>query len=101
MSLFHTDYCVIAYVDLETARRWWINIFGCKQVKVPDAWDDSMPEDVALRLPGAETATILICRAPARAEQRPILFTSNIGRARTHLVNQGIKVGSFEICLDT
>ena len=22
MSLFHTDYCVIAYVDLETARRY-------------------------------------------------------------------------------
>ena len=49
MVLFRTDSVTLSYSDVEAAKRWWVNAFDCKQVKVPPEWDNPLPSDVALR----------------------------------------------------
>ena len=63
MALFRTDSIVVVCSSVEEAKRWWIEKFGCKQVKLP-IWDNPLPSDVALKLPGdAETTVLLSDRA--------------------------------------
>ncbi len=45
---------------LRAAKQWWIETFGCKVVKVPQDWDNPLPSDVALTLPGDSDPTILL-----------------------------------------
>src|ERR1043166_5797781 len=47
--LFYTDSVTLAYSDVESAKRWWIEAFGCKVEKVPSDWDCPLPSDVALQ----------------------------------------------------
>ena len=61
MPLFWTDSIALCYSDVTAAKRWWMQSFGCKEVKVPaDYWDCSLPSDVALQLPGYDVPTIAL-----------------------------------------
>ena len=60
MGLFHTDSVALSYSNVDAAKRWWIDTFGCKVVKVPPDWDNPLPSDVALTLPGDREPTILL-----------------------------------------
>jgi len=60
MALFRTDSVVLSYSNVETAKQWWIDTFDCKQVNVPPDWDNPLPSDVALNLPGDREPTILL-----------------------------------------
>src|SRR6266581_1196077 len=61
MALFYTDSLAMCYSNLESAKHWWIEVFDCKQVGLPD-WDDPLPSDIALsKLAGEDEPTILLC----------------------------------------
>jgi hypothetical protein len=60
MGLFSADSLVMCYLNVEVAKRWWIDQFECKQTEVPEEWDDPLSSDVALRLPGYDEPTILL-----------------------------------------
>ena len=47
MGLFHIDSVALYYSNVEAAKRWWMDAFGCKVVKVPPDWDNPLPSDVA------------------------------------------------------
>ena len=49
--MFWTDSITLCYSNIEAAKRWWIETFGCKQVGRSENWDDPLPSDVALKLP--------------------------------------------------
>src|SRR5207237_5322696 len=38
MPLFYTDSVTFAYSDVKSAKRWWIEAFGCKVAKPPSDW---------------------------------------------------------------
>jgi hypothetical protein len=59
-GLFHTDSVALSYSDVDAAKEWWIDTFGCKTVKVPPDWDNPLPSYVALALPGDSEPTILL-----------------------------------------
>lgn len=61
MALFRTDSVTLSYSNVEAAKQWWINAFACKVVRAPDDWDNSLPSDVALTLPGDDSPTVLLC----------------------------------------
>ena len=54
MALFWTDSIVICCSNVESAKRWWIETFDCKQAKVPEDWDEHLLSDKALKLPWAD-----------------------------------------------
>lgn len=60
MGLFHTDSVALSYSNLEAAKQRWIERFGCKVNRVPRDWDNPLPSDVALALPGDSDPTILL-----------------------------------------
>ena len=67
--LLWADSIVLFCSDVEAAKRWWIETFECKQVKLPAEWDDPLPSDAALQLPGNPEPTILLSsRAEARRD---------------------------------
>jgi len=68
MGLFHTDSVALRYSNVEAAKQWWIDTFGCKVVRVPQDWDNPLPSDVALTLPGDSEPTILLS-AQSEVEQ--------------------------------
>ena len=81
MALFWTDSVILVCSDVAATADWWIRYFQCKRVALPRDWDDPLPSDVALQLPGADRPTILLS---AHAEvptdrshipSNPILFT--------------------------
>jgi len=67
MPRFNADSITLSYSNLEAAKKWWIDAFDCKVAKVPSDWDNRLPSDVALRLPGYDEPTILLC---SKAEPR-------------------------------
>ena len=86
MALFRTDSIVVVCSRVEEAKRWWIEKFGCKQVKLP-IWDNPLPSDVALKLPGDAEATVLLSdRAEVasaglnRSGPVPIIFSEKVKR---------------------
>jgi hypothetical protein len=98
MGLFRTESVVLSYSNVETAKQWWINAFGCKAVKVPPEWGNTLPSDIALALPGDSKPTILL-GAQAEDEQAdldrsspvvPIIFCDKLKKAHEHLSNRGI-----------
>jgi len=61
MSLFWTDSVVLCCANVNSANQFWIKAFDCKPVKPPANWDNPLPSDVAIKLPGYDDPTILIC----------------------------------------
>ncbi len=41
MGLFHTDSVALSYSNVEAAKQWWIDTFGCKVGRVPE--DETIP----------------------------------------------------------
>lgn len=72
-------------------------MFDCKEVAVPPDWDEPLPSDIALKLSGSETPTVLFS---SRSEGRepsdhPIIFTGKIKRAHEHLPRRGVVTGAI------
>ena len=96
MGMFHVDSVSIDCTSVDTARQWWIQMFDCRAVKPPENWDNPLPSDVALTLPGYdEPAILLVSEAErrlagyARSEERPIVFCKKVKKARDFLERKG------------
>ena len=88
MSLFFgSDPIVVCCTDVNAAKQWWINVFDCKEVTVLEDWDDTLPSDVALKLPGDVEPTVLLSnraeteRAGLTVPTHPIVFTRKLKKA--------------------
>jgi catechol 2,3-dioxygenase-like lactoylglutathione lyase family enzyme len=109
IPLFYTESVTLAYSDLEAAKRWWIDAFGCKVVKVPSEWDCPLPSDVALQLPGHETPTILLNSMAELKEagfSRPnavtsVIFCNRLKKGHEVLSAHGILAGPIQDGGDT
>jgi len=102
MVQFWTEYICLQYSDLEAAKRWWIATFGCKQVPLPD-WDNPLPSDIAMTLPGTAEASILLSdRDEALKSGNPpvdkhqMIFCKNLQKAREYLGGRGAAVGGIQ-----
>ena len=98
MALFRTDSVTLSYSDVEAAKLWWVNAFDCKQVEVPPEWDNPLPSDVALKLPGYDAPTILLSdraeigqagfeRSPSVV---PVMFCDKLKKAHECLSGRGV-----------
>jgi hypothetical protein len=96
--LFGTDSIVLSYSNLDAAKKWWIDTFDCKVVKAPRDWDNPLPSDVALQLPGHDAPTILIC-SRTEIEQAHLaipapvvsdMFCNKLEKARDYLSRRGV-----------
>ena len=103
MGLFSADSLVMCYSNIEVAKRWWIEVFECKQVEVPADWDDSLPSDVALKLAGDDEPTILLCDQREalkagfeRANDHPLMFSARLKTAHDHLASKGAAPGPIQ-----
>jgi len=97
MRLFWTDSIALCCANVVAAKKWWIDSFGCKEASVPLDWDNSLPSDVALTLPGDDEPTILLSdRAEVeaagydRANGHVIIFCSKPTKAHEHLQRKGV-----------
>jgi catechol 2,3-dioxygenase-like lactoylglutathione lyase family enzyme len=104
MSLFHTDSVALSYSNVEAAKQWWIDTFGCKVVRVPQDWDNRLPSDVALTLPGYSGPTILL-NAQSEVEQAgfdrsspvaTVIFCDKLKKAHEHLSSRGVLAGPIQ-----
>jgi hypothetical protein len=98
MALFHTDFLSLACTNVQAEKQWWIATFDCKETKAPADWDDPLPSDVALKLPGSDQPTILLSdrmeteRAGyERQNDHPLIFCVNLKKAHEHF---GVKNAS-------
>jgi len=97
-ALFHTDSVCLSYSNVEMAKQWWIDAFGCKQAKVPPDWDNPLPSDVALRLPEDSQPTILLSDKAELAQAGfdrpsptvPVIFSEKLKKAHDVLSSRGI-----------
>jgi hypothetical protein len=103
MALFWADSLVLYCSNVESAKQWSMKTFDCKQVKVPPDWDDPLPSDVALRLPGSDDPTILLCskveiqRAGFERENTHILiFTDKLRKANEYLLGKDALPGPIQ-----
>jgi len=94
---------VICYANVEAAKVWWTEVFDCKPSNVPADWDEPLPSDVVLKLPGHdEPIIVLIDRAEvqraglALPTDRPILFCGKIKRAHEYLEGRGASPGPIQ-----
>lgn len=98
MALFYIgDSVSLTYANLPAGKRFWIDTFGCKESKVPEDWDNRLPSDVALKLPGDDEPMIgLWDKAEVhragyeRPNVRQIVFCRGIDKAREHLASKGL-----------
>jgi len=104
MPLFYTDSVTFAYSDVKSAKRWWIEAFGCKVAKPPSDWDCPLPSDVALQLPGHDAPTILL-NAKAEVEQAgydnpsslaSVIFCEKLKKGHEQLASRGVLVGPIQ-----
>jgi len=104
MALFWTDSITLSYSNLEAAKRWWINAFDCKVAKVPPDWDNPLPSDVALTLPGCDQPTILLTDR-AEVERAGLdmtspvasdIFCGKLKKAHEWLSSRGIGPGPIQ-----
>jgi len=100
MAQFWTDSVIIYCSNVEASKQWWIEVFECKPAKVPANWDDPLPSDVALKLPGEAEPVILLSDSVERQQarltmsaERPILFCRKIQRAHEYLESKGASPG--------
>ncbi len=104
MALFRTDSLTLSYSNVEAAKQWWIHTFGCKVVTAPDDWDNPLPSDVALTLPGDDSPTVRLCdKAEAlRAgfgRTNPvvsIVFSDKLKKAHECVCNRGAAAGPIQ-----
>jgi len=104
MGLFRADSVALSYSNVEAARQWWTETFGCKVAKVPRDWDNSLPSDVVLTLPGDSDATILLSAQSevARAGfDRPspvatVNFCDKLKKAHEHLSSRNVLAGPIQ-----
>ena len=94
---------MVCYSNLETAKQWWIETFDCRPAKVPEDWDNRLPSDIALKLPGDSEPTILLCdRAEVqkagfeRQNDHPIVFSDKLKKAREYLLSKGMAAGPIQ-----
>jgi hypothetical protein len=92
MALFYTEFLSLACANVQSEKRWWISVFGCKETSLPGDWNDPLPSDVALTLPGSDEPTIgLSDRAEVQSggyepqDSHPLLFSSNLKKAHEYL----------------
>jgi Glyoxalase-like domain len=103
MALFYTDSIVLKCASVEAAKRWWTEVFDGKPMKPPSDWDNTLPSDVALKLPGHDQPTVLLCDR-SEVEQAhmdtsptyPVLFTGKLKKAHEHLLSKGVAVGPIQ-----
>jgi catechol 2,3-dioxygenase-like lactoylglutathione lyase family enzyme len=104
MGLYRADSVALSYSNVEAAKQWWIDTFGCKVVRVPQEWDNPPPSDVALTLPGDSEPTILLS-AQSEVEQarfdRPSpvatsIFCDKLKKAHEHLSSRGVLAGPIQ-----
>jgi hypothetical protein len=97
MPLFWTDSIVLSYSDVNAAKRWWATAFDCKEVAVPPDWDEPLPSDAALRLPGSDAPTVLLSsRSEGReSSEHPIVFTGKVRKAHEYLQGRGVVTGAI------
>jgi hypothetical protein len=104
MGLFYTDSVALNYSNVEAAKQWWIETFGCRVVTVPKGWDNPLPSDVVLTLPGDSDPTILLS-ALSEVEQagfdRPspvttVIFCDKLKKAHEHLSSRGVQAGPIQ-----
>jgi len=98
MGLYRADSVALSYSNVEAAKQWWIDTFGCKVVRVPQDWDNPLPSDVALTLPGDSEPTILLSAQSEVAQagfQRPSpvatsIFCEKLKKAHEQLSSRGV-----------
>lgn len=106
MALLWADSIVMAYSDLERARRWWIETFGCKPAKLPD-WDNPLASDIALTLPDTDEPSVLLSsrdevqQAGVELPGHPILFCKKLEKVREQLLARGAAPGPIQDGGDT
>jgi catechol 2,3-dioxygenase-like lactoylglutathione lyase family enzyme len=103
MALFSADSIAICCANVDATKRWWIEVFECKPTKLPADWDEPLPSNVALKLPGtAEPVILLSNRAEvqqaglALRTDRPILFCGKLERAHEYLEGRGASPGPIQ-----
>jgi hypothetical protein len=104
MGLFRADSVVLSYSNVEAAKQWWMDTFGCKVVRVPQDWDNPLPSDVALTLPGDREPTILLSAQSEVAQARfdrpsPVatpIFCDKLKKAHEHLSSRGVLAGPIQ-----
>src|SRR2546430_17559494 len=103
MSLFRTDSLVLCYSNVAVAKQWWIETFDCRPAKIPADWDNPLPSDIALKLPGDAEPTILLSdRAEVqkagfeRQNDHPIIFSDRLKKAREYLLRKDKAVGPIQ-----
>ena len=97
MALFDTEFLSLSCADIQVEKQWWIRIFDCKEVAVPADWDDSLPSDIALKLPGDEDPTILLSdkrevqeAGYERSNDHPLIFCTNLKKVQEYLRTRGV-----------
>ena len=104
MALFRTDSLVFFYSNVEAAKQWWMKAFDCKAMKVPPDWDNPLPSDVALKLPGYNEPTILLTDR-TEAEQAgmgdsatvaPVIFCDKLSKAQDWFSGRGVVAAPFQ-----
>jgi hypothetical protein len=104
MALFRTDSVVLTYSNIEGAKQWWIDAFDCKVAKAPSDWDNPLPSDVALKLPGDSEPTILL-NARAEVERAgfersspvvSVIFCDKLKKAYEQLSSRGVLAGPIQ-----
>lgn len=104
MGLFHADSVVLSYSNVEMAKQWWIDAFGCKVVRVPEDWDNPLPSDVALALPGDQEPAILL-NSQSEVEHagfdRPspistVILCDKLKKAHEHLSSRAVLIEAIQ-----
>jgi hypothetical protein len=106
---FWTDSLVLSYTNVGEAKRWWINAFDCKVTPVPTTWDNTLPSDAVLQLPGHEGPTILLIDRKELEEagmdmsrvDSPVIFCDKLKKAHELLSGRGILGGPIQDGGDT
>ena len=101
---FYTDSLGFTYSNIDAAKRWWIETFGCKVSKVPADWDNTLPSDVALKFPGDDEPTILLSAQREVNEAKfdrpsPVVSTiycDKLKKGQELLSSRGILVGPIQ-----
>jgi hypothetical protein len=103
MALFRTDSLVLCYSNIQAAKQWWMDTFDCKPAKIPADWDNPLPSDVALKLPGAGEPTILLSDGAEvqkagfeRQNDHPIIFSDKLRKAHEYLLSKGTPAGPIQ-----
>src|SRR5271165_569311 len=103
MPLFWTEYIALCCTNVAACKKWWIEAFDCKEAKVPANWDDTLPSDVALTLPGGDVPTIGLSALEEvrqagyeRSNGHFVIFCSKFKKAHEHLQRRGATPGQIQ-----